>query len=385
MANKTPQQMTILIVEDQPDMLESMKTMLEMIGYNKVYGAPNGRMAWKFLSRGDKSVDLILAAYDMPDMNGMELLAEVRKNKKYRDIPFLMMTAKVDRSLVAEAAEYDVDGYLTKPVVTSALEQKINEVIKKQHHPDPMTAHLRLARDLEETGDIESAMKALGRAIKVNPGSSRPLRELGRLYTQQKKIEMAITCFQKAVQLNFLDVGSHHYLGQLYLRKGKVDDAISCFDRAIEISPRHADRALKLAYLFLRKGRLNEGERILTLILKNNPDNMALHEEIAQAAQENNFNAMAMKCYRFILKKNPKRLDIHKKVGILFHEKGHHKDAARHLVKAAEKFGEDLDLILALSRSFLAMDRVSSADQWIKKARELYPDNRDVKKLLLQS
>lgn len=385
MDSKILQQINILIVENQQDVLESIKAMLEMIGYGgMVYGVTGGREAWKLLSLDKKKVDFIIAEYDMPDMNGMELLAQIRNNKKFRDIPFLMLTAKIDRSLVAEAAEYDVDGYLTKPVVTAALEQKIGEVIKKLQHPDPMTVHLRLARELEEVGDVEDAMKALGRAVKINPGSSRPLRELGRLYAQQGNVEKAINCFQKAVQVNFLDVSSHHYLGELYLRKGKIDEATNCLARAIDISPRHSDRALKLAYLFLRKRRLTEAEKVFSLVMKNNPDNLALHEEIAQAALENNFEAMAMKCYRFILKKNPKRHDIHKKVGILLHSKEHYKDAARHLVKAAKKYGEDLDLIMALARSFLAMDRVSSAEKWIKKAKALYPENRDVKKLLLK-
>lgn len=385
MESRTPQQMTILIVEDQQDMLQAIRAMLEMIHYGrKVYGVSNGKEAWKFLSQRDERVDFIIAEYEMPDMNGMELLAHLRQSKKFRDIPFLMITAEADRSLVAEAAEYDVDGYLTKPFVTAALEQKINEVSRKVQHPDPMTIHLRKARDLEDAGDVSGAMQEVSRAIATNPGSSRPLRELGRLHAQGGDIQKAIDCFQKAVQVNCLDVSSHHYLGQLYLRKGRIDEATNCFATAIDISPRHSDRALKLAYLLLRKGRLTEAEKVFSLVMKNNPEKIALHEEIAQAAIENNFQAMAIKCFRIILKRYPKRFDIHKKMGILFYGKGQNKEAARHLIKAAEKYGEDLDLLLTLARSFLAMDRIANAEKWIKKARALYPDNRDVKKLLLK-
>lgn len=385
MESKTPQQMTILIVEDQQDMLQSIKAMLEMIHYGrKVYDVANGKEAWKFLSKGDEGVDFIIAEYEMLDMNGIELLAQLRQNKKFRDIPFLMITGEVDRSLVAEAAEHDVDGYLTKPFVTAALEQKINEANRKAQHPDPMTIHLRKARDLEDEGNVSGAMQEVGIAIAANPGSSRPLRELGRLYVEGGDIQKAIDCFQKAVLVNCLDVSSHHYLGQLYLRMGKIDEATNCFATAIDISPRHSERALKLAYLLLRKGRLAEAEKVFSLVMKNNPENITLHEEIAQAATANNFQAMAIKCFRVILKKYPKRFDIHKEMGILFYGKGQNKEAAQHLIKAAEKYGEDLDLLLPLARSFLAMDRITNAEKWIKKASALYPENRDVKKLLLK-
>jgi CheY-like chemotaxis protein/Tfp pilus assembly protein PilF len=385
MESKSPQQMTILIVEDQQDMLQSIKTMLEMIHYGRnVHGVSNGKEAWKFLSKGDEPVDFIIAEYEMPDMNGMELLTHLRQNKKFRDIPFLMITAEADRSLVAEAAEHDVDGYLTKPFVTAALEQKINEVNKKIQHPDAMTLHLRKARDLEDEGDVSGALQEVGRAIAANPGSSRPLRELGRLHAQGGDIPKAIDCFQKAVQVNCLDVSSYHYLGQLYLRKGKIDEATNCLAKAIDISPRHSERALKLAYLLLRKGRLSEAEKVFILIMKNNPDNIDLHEEIAEAALENNFQDMAIKCFRLVVKKYPARLDIHKKLGLLYYGKGQNKNAALHMKRAAKKYGDDLDFLLALIKSFLAMDRVVDADKWAKKAKELYPDNREVKKLLLQ-
>lgn len=385
MESKKPDQMIILIVEDQQGMLQSIKTMLEMIHFGRnVYGVSTGKEAWRLLSKGEEPVDFIIAEYDMPDMNGIELLTQLRHSKKLRDIPFLMITAEAGRSLVAEAAEHDVDGYLTKPFVTASLEQKINEVIRKVQHPDAMTLHLREARDLEDGGDAAGAMREVGRAIAANPGSSRPLRELGRLHAQGGDIQKAIDCFQKAVQVNCLDVSSYHYLGQLYLRKGKIDEATSCLARAIDISPRHSERALNLGYLLLRKGRLSEAEKVFLLIMKNNPDNIELHEEIAQAAWENNIHDMAIKCFLLVVKKFPQRLDIHKKLGLLFHGKGQNKNAAIHLERAAKKYGEDLDLLLALIKSFLAMDRVVFADKWAQKAKELYPGNREVKKLLLQ-
>ena len=66
MEGKIPQQMTILIVEDQQDMLQSIKSMLEMIHYGqKVYGVSNGKEAWKFLSKGNESVDFIIAEYEI--------------------------------------------------------------------------------------------------------------------------------------------------------------------------------------------------------------------------------------------------------------------------------------------------------------------------------
>ncbi|HID05616.1 MAG TPA: response regulator [Armatimonadetes bacterium] len=138
MKEKSPEKMNFLVIDDMDNMRRSIRAMLQIINYGKkIYEAANGRAAWEILGKDGESIDFIISDCAMPVMSGTELLHRIRLNKKLRDIPFLMITAEANMEVVAEAAEHDVDGYLTKPFVTASLEHKIKELLHKVFHPRP--------------------------------------------------------------------------------------------------------------------------------------------------------------------------------------------------------------------------------------------------------
>jgi len=315
---QSPRLMNFLIVDDQDNMRRSIRAMLKLINYGKeLFEAPNGREAWKFLTTNEaKKIDFVIADYAMPFMKGTELLSRIRSHNKLRDIPFLMITAEANKEVVAEAAEHDVDAYLTKPFVTASLEHKIDELLSKAHNPDALTQHLRLARDLEEKGDIPAAIEEAKQASAANPRSSRPFRELGRLMLKTNDMPKALKCFLKAIEINRLDVTSYHYLGQIFYRQGEIDKAVGYFGQAMDISPRHSDRAIKFARLLAKKGNSMEVEKVLRLILKNNETDADVQDEIAELAMDQGLFALAVKCYKSILKDQSDNLLINKKLGM---------------------------------------------------------------------
>lgn len=380
----SPRLMNFLIVDDQDNMRRSVRAMLKLINYGKeLFEAPNGREAWKFLTANNaKKIDFIIADYAMPFMKGTELLGRIRSHNTLRDIPFLMITAEANKEVVAEAAEHDVDAYLTKPFVTASLEHKIDELLAKAQNPDPLTLYLRQARDLEEKGDIPGAIEEAKKASAANPRSSRPFRELGRLMLKTNDMPKALKCFQKATEINRLDVTSYHYLGQIFYRQGEIDKATGYFAQAMEISPRHSDRALKFARLLAKKDNSTEVEKVLRLIVKNNEGDADIQEQIAELAMDQGLFVLAIKCYRTILKDQPDNLHISKMLGIALQKNGAYNEAVLHLEKAANKYGEDLDLLLSLAQTFLAMDMLIRADKWASIAHRLFPDNREAKKIL---
>jgi CheY-like chemotaxis protein/Tfp pilus assembly protein PilF len=380
---QSPRLMNFLIVDDQDNMRRSIRAMLKLINYGKeLFEAPNGREAWKFLTANETKIDFVIADYAMPFMKGTELLSRIRSHNTFRDIPFLMITAEANKEVVAEAAEHDVDAYLTKPFVTASLEHKIDELLAKAQNPDPVTLHLRLARDLDEKGDIPAAIEEAKKASAANPRSSRPFRELGRLMLKAGDMPKALKCFQKAIEINRLDVTSYHYLGQIFYRQGKIDKAIGYFAQAMEISPRHSGRAINFARLLAKKGNSMEVEKVLRLIVKNNEGDADIQEEIAELAMDQGLFVLAIKCYRAILKDHSDNLLINKKLGMALQKNETYNDAVLHLEKAATKYGEDLDLLLSLAQAFLAMEMLVRADKWASIAHRLYPENREAKRIL---
>ena len=113
---------TILVVEDDPDTRAAICTMLETLGYNHVsYGLAKEALT------GIKGVHIDLALLDimMPEMNGYELMAEIKKIPEFRELPIIMVTAKDQDSEILEGYQFGADYYITKPFTTRQLDYGI--------------------------------------------------------------------------------------------------------------------------------------------------------------------------------------------------------------------------------------------------------------------
>ena len=383
MQAKLPKDMSFLIVDDVDNMRRSIKAMLKLLHYGRqYYEAGNGRDAWKILQDKNIAIDFVIADYYMPHMSGTELLNTVRSNKKTRDIPFLMITAEANMDIVAEAAEHDVDAYMTKPFVTATLEQKVNELLDHLNNPDQITRHLLLARDLEERGDLGGAIQEATKATTLNSRSSRPFRELGRLLLKKGDFKSGQTCFEKAIEMNRLDVSSYHALGQIYFKLGNVEKAMQFFARAMDISPRHSDRALNFAKLLLKKKRLAEAEKIFRMVLKSKANDIDLREDIADICTQHGLAELATRTYQEVIKEDPARFYINKKMGMALLKAGENGEAVKVLEKAAEKLSEDIELMLILSRTYFEMKMTMRADNWATKAVRIDPQNEEAREIL---
>lgn len=101
---------TILVVDDDPMLLRNIKNWLA--NDYEVYMVNSGFMALDFLIK--HPVDLVLLDYEMPEMNGPEVLRRLRLQKQFATLPVIFLTAKDDRQSVLKAMEYKADGYILK-------------------------------------------------------------------------------------------------------------------------------------------------------------------------------------------------------------------------------------------------------------------------------
>ena len=124
---------TILIVEDEAYMLRVTSLWLQRCGY-EVRETQNGAEAMEVLDR--EQVDVILSDMHMPVMNGLEVVRNVRTERRL-DIPFLLLTASCDQDrLAAELKPYDVHLY-AKPFVPSRLVEAIDRLLRAREPLEP--------------------------------------------------------------------------------------------------------------------------------------------------------------------------------------------------------------------------------------------------------
>lgn len=119
----------VLIVDDQKETRAVLKAMLREIGINHIFEAADGQLGLKFITQSPDMADVILCDWNMPNMNGAELL------KKLRDadnpIPFLMITGRSDRESILEAKDFGVSAYIRKPFKLNELEAKLRIIHEK--------------------------------------------------------------------------------------------------------------------------------------------------------------------------------------------------------------------------------------------------------------
>ena len=150
---------TILVVDDQPEILENLALVLELEGY-RVLTAGDGVEALTVMEA--ETVDLILADIAMPRLNGYQLYKRVRDNPRWVTIPFIFLTARAMDSDVRYGKELGVDDYLTKPIEPEDLLAAVH-------------GRLRRAQQLMEAAShfsppvTEPATLELGR-LRVDPG-----------------------------------------------------------------------------------------------------------------------------------------------------------------------------------------------------------------------
>lgn len=120
----------VLIVDDAPDMRRLAHVMLEKLGVGHIFESPDGRDALRFLGpAGDRRVDLVMCDWNMPAMNGLQLLDELRKTGS--SVPFLIVTSRGDLESVMEAKSSGVTAYILKPYSINQLEARIRAVVQR--------------------------------------------------------------------------------------------------------------------------------------------------------------------------------------------------------------------------------------------------------------
>ncbi len=120
--------LVFLLVDDFESMLKVTSTQLNSLGYTKILRAKNGVQALKILQ--NHLVHVVLSDWNMPEMNGLELLKAIRSDGALQHLPFIMITAEVERERIEEAINHGVSNLLVKPYSAANLEARIERALK---------------------------------------------------------------------------------------------------------------------------------------------------------------------------------------------------------------------------------------------------------------
>jgi chemotaxis signal transduction protein/CheY-like chemotaxis protein len=121
-----PQKIRILLVEDSALMRTIQVKTLFSLGFNNIIEAEDGREAVHKLEE-EEGIDLIISDWNMPNMDGLELLIQVRESSRFKDLPFLMATGQGNMKQEQKAIDAGVSSFVAKPFNADELRGKIEE------------------------------------------------------------------------------------------------------------------------------------------------------------------------------------------------------------------------------------------------------------------
>ena len=123
-------QIKILIADDNHSIRNLIKSMLVKTGLVNFDEAENGIRVLEKLKKD--RFHLVICDWDMPGMDGLEVLRSVRADESLFKIPFILVTATAEASKVAAAIEEGVDGYIIKPFRLDDFTKRINNVLSNR-------------------------------------------------------------------------------------------------------------------------------------------------------------------------------------------------------------------------------------------------------------
>lgn len=120
--------MKILVVDDSSTMRRIIKNTLARIGHKDILEGADGDEGWNALL-SNESVDLIITDWNMPNMNGLQLVKKIRSTRKYDDVPIIMVTTEGGKVEVITALKAGVNNYIVKPFTPQVLKEKLSAFI----------------------------------------------------------------------------------------------------------------------------------------------------------------------------------------------------------------------------------------------------------------
>jgi tetratricopeptide (TPR) repeat protein len=208
-------------------------------------------------------------------MNGAEFLKEFRETIDRTGVPFLMMGVDVGKADIAILAEYEIDGFITKPFTFIELARKISHCAQYYRQPNHSERLIAEAKELLRAGEYEKAFEQFKSILSKMPKSARIRVGMAQALHGMGDLESAINFCKEAVDNNALYVQSYDELSLIYFEQNNIEEGINMFRKAISLSPYNPLRYQRAYDFLFEKECYEDAERVL-LSAKDN--RVAIHK-----------------------------------------------------------------------------------------------------------
>jgi len=118
-----------LVVDDFSTMRRIVRNLLKELGFTNVEEAEDGAAALTKLHEG--SFEFVVSDWNMPNMDGLTLLQNVRADARLKSLPFLMITPEAKKENITAAIQAGASNYIVKPFTAATLQEKLDKIFEK--------------------------------------------------------------------------------------------------------------------------------------------------------------------------------------------------------------------------------------------------------------
>jgi two-component system alkaline phosphatase synthesis response regulator PhoP len=178
---------TILIVEDEPELVKVLRSYLEQAGFSVLaaYRGDTGLSSWE-----QKQPDLVILDLNLPGMDGLDVARAIRRKS---DVPLIMLTARVEETDHLIGLELGADDYVPKPFSPRVVVARVRALLRRAESA-PTAANILRVADLEVDLDAHAVSRA-GRPVELTPTEFGLLAALaaqpGRVFSRLQLLEAA--------------------------------------------------------------------------------------------------------------------------------------------------------------------------------------------------
>lgn len=186
------EQQRVLVVDDEPKILEALEAYLENSGY-RVFAATDGEKALQLFTRVNPA--LVILDVMLPDLSGEEICKQIRKQGS--KVPIIMLTAKVDEDFKVQCLDYGADDYVTKPFSPKELMGRVRAILRRCKDDRDVMADIITSGSGElEINDPRHEVRRCGQVVNLTPNEYKLLLTLCRnpkkVFTRE---ELVVTVF----------------------------------------------------------------------------------------------------------------------------------------------------------------------------------------------
>lgn len=121
--------MKFLVVDDFSTMRRIVRNLLKELGFANVDEAEDGQIALQKLN--SLPFDFVVTDWNMPNMDGLTLLQNIRATPSLKHLPVLMITAEAKKENIIAAAQAGASGYIVKPFTAATLSEELEKIFEK--------------------------------------------------------------------------------------------------------------------------------------------------------------------------------------------------------------------------------------------------------------